>query len=335
VPMRGPLSAATAVLFALVAFALPAAATTACRGQDLMPRLAVEQPALHKEILDAGATTPNGDALLWRIEKAGVQPSWLYGTIHLTDDRLTTFKPAVTAAIGSARVVALEVADLSREALAQAMGRSAQLLIDPAGGIDKVLSGDDLQVARRVLEEAGLPYQLLGMVRPWFVYTLLAVPACERARSAAGLKAVDSRIGDLAKSRGTPVVGLETVEDQLRAMAGISAEEQAKLLRASVKMVDRIDDLTETLVTLYLQEKIGLVWPLNLALAREANLSNDAFRGFESTVLIGRNYKMRDALVPLLADGGVFAAVGALHLVGNEGLVSLLRQSGYTVTAVR
>ncbi len=300
-----------------------------------MPRLAAEQPALHKEILDAGAATPNGDALLWRIEKAGVQPSWLYGTIHLTDDRLTTFKPAVTSAIQSARVVALEVADLSREALAQAMGRSAQLLIDPAGGIDKVLSGDELQVARRVLEEAGLPYQLLGMVRPWFVYTLLAVPACERARAAAGLKALDSRIGELAKSRGTPVVGLETVEDQLRAMAGISADEQANLLRASVKMVSRIDDLTETLVTLYLQEKIGLVWPLNLALAREANLSSDSFRGFESTVLIGRNYRMRDALLPMLAHGGVFAAVGALHLVGNEGLVSLLRQSGYTVTAVR
>jgi uncharacterized protein YbaP (TraB family) len=333
--MRRTLSAAAAALAALVAFALPAAAATACRGQDLMPRLAAEQPALHKEILDAGAATPNGDALLWRIEKAGVQPSWLYGTIHLTDDRLTTFKPAVTSAIQSARVVALEVADLSREALAQAMGRSAQLLIDPAGGIDKVLSGDELQVARRVLEEAGLPYQLLGMVRPWFVYTLLAVPACERARAAAGLKALDSRIGELAKSRGTPVVGLETVEDQLRAMAGISADEQANLLRASVKMVSRIDDLTETLVTLYLQEKIGLVWPLNLALAREANLSSDSFRGFESTVLIGRNYRMRDALLPMLAHGGVFAAVGALHLVGNEGLVSLLRQSGYTVTAVR
>jgi hypothetical protein len=333
--MRRTLSAAAVVLAALAAFAMPAAATTACRGQDLLPRLAAEQPALHQEILAAAATTPNGDALLWRVEKPGVPPSWLYGTIHLTDDRLTTFKPAVTAAMQSARVVALEVADLSREALARAMGRSAQLLLDPAGGIDKVLSGDELQVARRVLEEAGLPYQVLGMVRPWFVYTLLAVPACERARAAAGLKSVDSRIADLARTRGTPVVGLESIEDQLRAMAGIPAEEQAKLLKASVAMADRTEDLTETLISLYLQERIDLVWPLNLSLARTVNVSSDSFRGFTSTVLIGRNYKMRDALLPLLAEGGVFAGVGALHLVGTEGLVSLVRQAGYTVTAVR
>jgi uncharacterized protein YbaP (TraB family) len=43
---------------------------------------------------------------------------------------------------------------------------------------------------------------------------------------------------------------------------------------------------------------------------------------------------MRDAAEPLLQDGSAFIAVGALHLVGPTGLVALLRERGYTVTAV-
>ena len=43
---------------------------------------------------------------------------------------------------------------------------------------------------------------------------------------------------------------------------------------------------------------------------------------------------MRDAALPLLAKGNVFIGVGALHLPGRDGLVQLLRDKGYTVTAV-
>jgi uncharacterized protein YbaP (TraB family) len=43
---------------------------------------------------------------------------------------------------------------------------------------------------------------------------------------------------------------------------------------------------------------------------------------------------MRDAAGPLLDEGGVFIAVGALHLSGEKGLVALLREAGYTVTPV-
>ena len=45
-----------------------------------------------------------------------------------------------------------------------------------------------------------------------------------------------------------------------------------------------------------------------------------------------RNLRMRDAALPLLADGGAFIAVGALHLPGAIGLVELLRGAGFTVT---
>jgi uncharacterized protein YbaP (TraB family) len=239
------------------------------------------------------------------------------------------------SALNGARQVVLEVADLSPKALAAAMSKTMPLLIDPSGsGLDKALGAEEYARVRSVLEQAGLPLQIVHMVRPWFVYTLLALPACERTRTTLGNLTVDGKIGEIARTRGTPVAGLESLEEQLAALAGLPADQQVELLRISLKLYDRVDDLTETLVVLYTGRQVGAVWPLNLALARKVGASDTAFQSFESDILVKRNLKMRDGLLPMLAQGGVFAGVGALHLVGKQGLVALLREAGYTVTAV-
>jgi uncharacterized protein YbaP (TraB family) len=51
-------------------------------------------------------------------------------------------------------------------------------------------------------------------------------------------------------------------------------------------------------------------------------------------MLTVRNTRMRDAAIPLMAEGGAFIAVGALHLVGREGLVALFREAGFSVYAI-
>ena len=55
---------------------------------------------------------------------------------------------------------------------------------------------------------------------------------------------------------------------------------------------------------------------------------------FEDRLIRMRNHTMADRAAPILAEGNVFMAVGALHLVGDEGVIELFRKKGYTVTAV-
>jgi uncharacterized protein YbaP (TraB family) len=55
---------------------------------------------------------------------------------------------------------------------------------------------------------------------------------------------------------------------------------------------------------------------------------------FVSLGIDGRNRRMVANLLPLLLESRVFVAVGALHLPGPQGLVSLLREQGYTLTAL-
>lgn len=317
-----------------LAVAAPVQAATVCRGQSLMDELAKRDPAAHETLSRKAAETTNGQALFWKVEKPGARTSWLLGTIHLTDDRLATVVPNAMTAFEASDKVVLEIAELSRAALASALQKVGPMLVNPAGnGLDKALSEQEQARVRAVLEETGLPLQLIGYIRPWYAYTLLSLPACERARASAGLPTVNSRLAQLATEKNKPVIGLETVEQQLAALGSLPEDQQIQLLHLALKLSDRIDDLTETLVQLYVGRKIGAVMPLNLLLAREAGVPESAFQQFEVSILVKRNYKMLERLTPLLSEGGAFVGVGALHLVGEEGLVTLLRKAGFTVTA--
>jgi uncharacterized protein len=138
----------------------------------------------------------------------------------------------------------------------------------------------------------------------------------------------------MVRASKIPVIGLETIEFQLKVMAGIPEEQQIGMVRAALKFADRREDMLETMLQLYVNRQTAWIWPFNLALAAKADVTADAFKGFEADLLVGRNLTMRNSAKPHLDKGGLFIGVGAMHLVGEAGLVTLLRQSGYTVTAV-
>lgn len=323
------------VVLAVATLSSPALAVATCGGRDVVAELAERDPSAHRAILARAAKIPNANALLWKIEKAGADPSHLFGTIHMTDPRVTAMPQPATAALATAKRVVLELADMSPDAMRAGMAKSAVLLLAPQGnGLDRHLSPADMMTLRRTLASAGLPDQFAGLIRPWVVHLLLSLSECERDRSAAGGRIVDVQIGDLARARGIDVIGLETIESQLGALANVSETQQIELLKSSLKLASRREDMRETMTLLYLRRQMGIAWPLAEALAESTGASAAAYRSFENELLIKRNIKMRDGVLPLISQGGAFIGVGALHLQGETGLVELLRKSGYTVTAI-
>lgn len=306
----------------------------ACGGRDLYGELAAGDPARGRIEAEA-ARTPNAGALLWRLERPGRPPSHLFGTIHVSDDRVNALSNATRDAHANARQVALEVADLSPEALDASLKAVQHLLVDGGGrSLATRLDAAETAAARRALERAGMPGGAIEWVRPWVVTMTLSLTECERRRSAAGLKALDARLADGARSRGVQVVGLETFEDQLRALAAVPADDQLTVLKASLKLEPIKTDMIETLVRLYLARRLGHVWPLQEEMWRRVGFAAADFASFRRELITRRNLHMRDAALPLLEAGNVFIAVGALHLPGEEGLVELLRLAGWSATAV-
>lgn len=328
-----PLSIA-ALLVGSAAFAAAPKDDT-CQGSDMLAETRMTNPTVYQQIMTEAEATENAGALLWKIERDGQPASHLFGTVHLTDERVTKLSPTVLRALKQAKAVALEVADLSENATAAAIAQSAPLAMYTDGRrLDKMLTPSEYETVKNVVSRSGLPADLAASFKPWIVSMILSVSTCERNKVQNGERVLDMKIAETGKALGIPVVGLETIPDQLAAFAAVPEQQQIDMLRVSLKFAHRMNDLMETLVRLYLDRRITAALPLQLAMARQVGVADGAFVGFRQKLVTERNEKMLSVAEPLLGDGGAFIAVGALHLPGKQGLVALLRKAGYTVTPV-
>lgn len=330
-------------LAALLVVASPQARATAaekdvadkCRGVDMLAETAAKDPQTYTRIMAEAAASKNAGAILWKVEKQGRPASYLFGTVHLTDDRVATLSPAVKAALEDSKIVALEVSDLSESATASVIATSAPLVMFTDGRrLDSLLSDAEYDVVKSIIARSGMPVDLAAVFKPWIVSMILSVSECERDKVQKGAPVLDMKIAEMGKARGLQVVGLETIPAQFEALAAVPEQQQLDMLRAGLKFADRTNDMMETLVQLYLNRQITAAMPFQIALAREAGVTDQAFIGFQEKLLVERNTKMLDVAAPMLDGGGVFIAVGALHLPGDKGLVALLRDAGYTVSPI-
>jgi uncharacterized protein len=339
-------AAAAAALVAAALLAAPLQASAAdpadavavadkCRGINMLAETQAKDPETYAKIMAQAAATENSGPLLWKIERAGRPTSYLFGTVHLTDERVTKLSPAVEQALSQSKTVALEVSDISEKATATVIAQSAPLVMFTDGRrLDGLLSGTEYDTVKRIISRSGMPSDLAALFKPWIVTMIMSVSDCERTSIQQGARVLDMKIAEVGKARGLQVVGLETIPEQLQALAAVPEPQQLDMLRASLKFADRTNDMMETLVQLYLERKISAALPFQIAIAKQVGIGNEAFAGFQEKLLTERNIKMRTTAEPLLEQGGVFIAIGALHLPGKQGLVALLREAGYTVTPI-
>lgn len=303
-----------------------------CNGFNLLDKLAATDPGLHERVVSNSANLENGKAVLWRIERPGRPVSHLFGTVHLSDERVTTLSDATTEALVRANTVIIENADLSADATAKAYNAATKTALFGDGRkLDDLLSKDEFDKVRRAIKSTRAA---LRPFRPWVVSLMLTGSECERRRLSDGQLVLDMQIADRARQLGIPINGVETTAQQLAALAAIPDDEQVGILRSNIALMDENENLIETMVQLYLTRRVGALWDLQIALAEKAGVPATSFASFEQKIIVDRNRRMRDRSLYYLEKGGAFIAVGALHLPGKTGLVALLREAGYTLTAI-
>jgi uncharacterized protein YbaP (TraB family) len=321
--------------FALFVGLAPARAEAppACTGIDLLEQLKTERPADYEAVMADARAVPNGESIFWRIEREGVEPSFLLGTAHVTDPRVTEIAPSIKNALWGADVVALELKELrnKQEFALSAMAQAKLMVLPPGQSLwDLIPDADEPLVRGNVNLPKNAAQSIFGY-QPWVVAAMLTIPPCEQAREQAGLPPLDMMIAAEATKFDTPLVGLETVEEQLSVFAAMPLDLQVKYLLAVAKLGARTQDYFETLISLYDQRLITAYIPLTLRL-EPADADSEKMMAFvEQDLTIKRNRTMLRRAEELLAKGNAFIAVGALHLPGDEGLVELIRGAGYKV----
>jgi len=266
-------------------------------------------------LAQSGADT----ALYWELSRDGQPAGFLLGTIHSEDPRVLEFPEAFIGQLKSNRAFAMEmVPDLpTLTRLTEYMHYQDGSLLEQRIGAERFAR------VRAALSDYRVPADWVARMKIWAAMMTLSVPP---PRS--GLF-MDFSLSLRAAGSGLKVVGLETLEQQLSFLENMPEEQQLDLLDQALDEYESVQDVHDRMVASYLAGDLQ-------ALSRQveeqlAELTPEARRYFMAEGIAARNGRMLAALLPLLEEGRVFAAVGALHLPGEAGLIAGLRRHGYAL----
>lgn len=260
--------------------------------------------------------------LLWKIEFPGKAPSYLFGTFHSSDPRITLLPCPVSVAFNQASSYTLEV--IANGAGLVAM---AEAMYFNDGTTLKEVAGEALyrDTVRAVSAQRAISDSALERMKPWAVMLMLSVP-----QPGAGLF-LDMALQLQATRQNKQTHGLETMHEQIAVFNGMPLEDQVVLLRDAVGQQHLLEPMMEALTRAYLARDLGALVALS-----EKYKSSDARVNnlLMQRLLTERNHHMKQRMQPRLQEGNAFIAVGALHLPGDQGLLKLLVQAGYRVSPV-
>ena len=271
-----------------------------------------------------------GLPFLWRIE--GAVPSYLFGTIHLPDERVTTLHPAVDQAIEDCDALYTEL-PMDLKTMAAAIRLSAL----PRGQqLRDVVPRELYERLSRFLEDRGQSVGPFGRFKPWVIAT--QVPLFDHLKELAGGQPLDAQLYERARRDDKEVGGLETVEEQTGVFDGLSAADQAVLLREALDQAERHEkdgrNFYEELVAAYLSGSGAALEEITDADESEDQELADRL---EKALLTDRNLRIAERMAHHLRDQpdtSFFFAVGAAHSLGEFGLARLLRTQGFELTRV-
>ena len=291
---------------------------------------AIAQLALAAALLGCGAVGGSSS------EQEGLLPLWevtdgsntvhLLGSIHLLRPEVYPLDPTIYEVFDSADVVVfeLDLAEMGNAAavmMTQGMYASGRTIADdlPADLVDEL---------ERRGQELSLPHGMLRSMKPWFAAMMLSALVLQRA-GFEGASGVDAHFHQRATQMGKRTMGLETAEEQVAAMDGLSPEAQVVLVRRTLAELDSAAAMLDRSTALW---QAGDVEEL-------AALMGESLRGqpeLEERLLTRRNRNWVPQIEELLRGGGrAMVIVGLAHLVGEGSVVDLLEKRGYTVQQLR
>jgi uncharacterized protein YbaP (TraB family) len=293
---------------------------------SLYAALSFADAAQHTVTPTAAADAPQRGAL-YRVRHQG-NTAYLFGTIHVGQAAFYPLEPQVTRALSQSTQLVLEM-DLRKSA-------QFQQAIDQYGmygagrTIDQQLSADSVRQLKTALQRFGIPFESVARMKPWMAANLLLAVDLERNGYQASL-GTDLYLLSLAQAQAKTVRELETADYQLSLFDQLTPAQQEQYLRETLaELADGSGfNKTKAMIDAWRSADAGAMENLLREMQNEKSASSD----FMQRVLLDqRNPNMAAGIEALLRKNkSTFVGVGMLHLLGEGGLPTLLRQRGYEV----
>lgn len=251
---------------------------------------------------------------------------YLLGSIHVGKKGLYPLPNVIEHAFEKSDSLVVEVRLDAMTTL-----KSAKILADaryPSG--DSLKNHVDEKTWSLLAAHPPMPIGMLERMHPWTVSLTVLAADLQRAGfdPSAG---IDKHFMDEADQRSKPTIGIETVEDQLGLLGGLPDDQQAAMLREALEEGGKIGEQIEELAAAWskgdekgLEKKLREDW------------SKPEYQSLYKKMFTDRNLVMTEAIDGFLKQKGTrFVVVGAAHVVGDGGIVDLLKKRGRHVERVR
>ena len=324
------LSSFIAPAFVLGSYLMASPLSAQCVGENL---LATMTPADRAELQTATNAVPYPQGNFWRASR-GDQVITLIGTYHLDDPRHAATMTKMEPLIQAANTVLVEAGPHEEKALIAHMARDPSIMLITEGPtLLEMLPPADWDALTKALSARGVPSLLAAKFQPWYVNLMLAIPACTITSPQTG-RGLDGMVMAAAEKAGVPLRALEPYDTLFSLFDTMTTEEQLGMIKATLMMDSQSADFTVTLTEAYFAEDSRLIWEFMRAQSYALpgytkDRVDREFARMEESLMSARNRNW----IPVLttAESPVFAAFGALHLAGNEGVLALLEDNGFTL----
>ena len=249
----------------------------------------------------------------WRIQDLNGKSHYLFGTIHVDDNRVTNFHKDIFDALANVDLFLNETDEIS----------DISILFHEQPIIAEELSERELEKIKELSYFHTLSYENILKMKPWLLALIFNSPRPITPYNQ------DNLLKSYALDKGLRVQGIETVNEHFQALDNISDEEQIAILKNILARSDknRIDDY-ESLIKTYLIMDVERILKIDQQNTARI-MPNKVWLKIKHNLLIKRNQLFFDRIQSRLKNKRLFIAVGASHLGGENGLLQQFRSRGF------
>jgi uncharacterized protein len=261
----------------------------------------------------------NNNTLLWEVSGNGLQhSSFLFGTFHLMCKEDIHFSNQLKEAIKASDEIYME---LDMDDPSTLLGGMLYMNMKDGKKLADLYTPEEYKKLQTYFNDSlHTPIMLLQRAKPYFLVALL-YPKMMNCSSPAG---VEEGLLQIAKEDKKEIKGLETVEFQASVFDSIPYEWQAKELLKNIDSFSINKKEFDDMISLYKSQQLDSMQSMLIK-------SEFGSEQYEDLLLNDRNKKWVKELKEIMKKESVFVAVGAGHLTGEQGLISLLKKEGFKV----
>lgn len=252
------------------------------------------------------------------------QRLYIGGTIHVLSQRDYPLPDAYDRAYASSEHLVFET-DLNQIKASGFLVRLRQSLIyEDGNSLKDTLQPATYRELERYCEQSGIPITMLLPLKPPLASLMLTV--MELKKIGIDNTGVDQYFNLQAQRDGKKISQLETIEEQLQFLANMAKGHEDEFILSTLEENRQLAELMQSMLSAWRTGDINLL---------EEQFIKPMQQNFPSVyeqLLVSRNHNWLPLIEQYLSTPEVeFILVGALHLVGNDGLIQQLENSGYRV----